>query len=600
MIKELSKTDTSVIKGIGILCIITHNLFHWCGPLTGKENEFWFIWDNIFYFFRAFYEHPADSFNIFFSYLGHYGVQLFIFISGYGLAKSMIKSPQKYFSFLKTRCLKLYILLIIAFVFHFMFAITAYYHVLNWEEIRSFIYKFLFVHTFIPNEGLSLNGPLWFIGLIFQLYILFPLIFHLTQKYGIKAFIAIVIISYTIVYICQYVHILPDGLFVMQNFPGHLPEFALGVLFATSQKKCNNWILLIVSIIVFCLGNFYMAAYPLTFLSITYIFICLYMMLAKSNQNAAKRFLIYFGNISMIIFAIHSQVRWPFAELALKANNAWYTLMLYVFFMISIVILSLAAKIMYEWLTKAFSNLKISKPKNMIPIVCLIALFFTGCNNDSKTFIYPNSKVWAHRVNDTTVAMKKSKCFDGLEVDVYYSEYQNKIFVGHNAEDTTNNLQLCNWFDAIEKPAEKYFWIDFKNLEPQNADKAADIIYSIMENKGMKDNLLVESYDTKALKIVKKHGLRVILWTENPQWNNVDTATWIADTKKMIDELKPDAISNEAEMYELLTEYFPSQNIHLWNTPSEYSEPDIEFTRRLCQDKSVKVVLVDYDEPINY
>ncbi|MBQ3991489.1 MAG: hypothetical protein II630_11585, partial [Bacteroidales bacterium] len=74
------------------------------------------------------------------------------------------------------------------------------------------------------------------------------------------------------------------------------------------------------------------------------------------------------------------------------------------------------------------------------------------------------------------MAKEKSKHFNGLEVDVYYSEYQNKIFVGHNIEDTANNLQLDKWFDAIDNPAKKYFWIDFKNLSSKNADIAADII----------------------------------------------------------------------------------------------------------------------------
>ena len=599
--KVLTKEDTSILKGIGILCIIMHNFFHWGQPLNGKENEFLFNPDNIFCFFRAFAEYPADSFNIFFSYLGHFGVQLFIFISGYGLAKSMLSKPQKYLPFIADRLKKIYPLIIIAYIFHFLFAIIAYGHVLEWKENLSFIYKFLFVHTLVPNEALSLNGPLWFLGFIFQMYLIFPLLFKLIQKYGAKAFAAIGIISYAIVYSCLYVDILPQGISVMQNFPGHLPEFALGILFATSSKKINNWILLIISIIVFCAGNFYKAAYPLTFISLTYIIICLYMLVSREKHtNIASKSLIFMGNLSMVVFATHSQLRWPFVSLAINASNPWYTIAMLLLFLASAIIVALAAKVMYQRMIDLLSKIKPANKGNIIPVICVIALFSASCKQTNNAFTYPDSKVWAHRANDTTAAMEKSKSFDGLEVDVYYSEYQNKIFVGHNAEDTANNLQLEKWFGAIGCPAEKYFWIDFKNLDTKNADKAADIICSIMENKGMKDNLLVESYDTKALKIVKKHGLRVILWTENPQWNNVDTATWIADTKKMIEELKPDAISNEAEMYKLLTEYFPCQNIHLWNTPSEYTEPDIEFTRLLCRDKSVKVVLVDYDEPINY
>lgn len=117
----------------------------------------------------------------------------------------------------------------------------------------------------------------------------------------------------------------------------------------------------------------------------------------------------------------------------------------------------------------------------------------------------------------------------------------------------------------------------------------------------MNDNVFVESYNVDALKKIKGNGLRTILWTENLKWNNVDTAQWIADTKKMIGELSPDAISNEEAMYELLVNYFPEQNIHLWQkTPTKHKTENIQTTRKLCQNKSVKVVLVDYDKPIEY
>ncbi len=234
---------------------------------------------------------------------------------------------------------------------------------------------------------------------------------------------------------------------------------------------------------------------------------------------------------------------------------------------------------------------------NFLFIIAFFSLL-TSCTRPD--FCYPESKQWAHRVNDTTVAKEKSKHFNGLEVDVYYSEYQNKIFVGHNIEDTANNLQLDKWFDAIDNPAKKYFWIDFKNLSSKNADIAADIICSIMESKGMDDNLFVESGDSKALKKIKKYGLRVILWTENLQWNNVDTATWITDTERIIEELAPDAISNEDAMGELLIDHFPEQNIHLWQTPTEQKEKSNQRIIDLCNNNSVKVVLVDNDEPIAY
>lgn len=66
------------------------------------ENEFEFNDENVFKFLSAFAEYPMESINILLSYLGHYGVQLFIFISGYGLAASMLNTYKGYKSFIVT------------------------------------------------------------------------------------------------------------------------------------------------------------------------------------------------------------------------------------------------------------------------------------------------------------------------------------------------------------------------------------------------------------------------------------------------------------------------------------------------------------------
>ena len=235
-----------------------------------------------------------------------------------------------------------------------------------------------------------------------------------------------------------------------------------------------------------------------------------------------------------------------------------------------------------------------------LPLAILLILLSLLTNCDRPNFNYPQSKIWAHKVNDTATAREKSKKFAGLEVDAIYSEYQDKIFVGHNPEDTANDLQIDDWINCVENPSQKCFWIDMKNLDSHNAEPISKKILGIMDKHNMTDNIFVESPDVNALKKIKHSGLRVILWTENPVWNKIDTATWIEHTKGKIKELCPDAISNEAEMYELLTENFPEQNIHLWQTPAKYNEGNVETTKKLCNNKSVKVVLVDYDKPISY
>ncbi len=229
--------------------------------------------------------------------------------------------------------------------------------------------------------------------------------------------------------------------------------------------------------------------------------------------------------------------------------------------------------------------------------ILLLAVFFSiGCSRTE--FEYPESKIWAHRVNDTPTLKNKEHKFDGFEVDVVYSDFQDKLFVAHDSADTANNLQLCEWFDALENPAEKYFWIDAKNLQNDNAGDISKAISNIKNKHNIGDRIFVESQSISALRKMRRNGFRIILWLNNLKWNNIDTATWISQTQSQIEELNPDAISNESGMFELMTEKFPNQNIHIWQTPAKYNEKNVQRTKQMAEKEAVKIILVDYDSAV--
>ena len=87
--KVLTKRQCDVLRGIAIMGIFLHNFCHW---LHGghHENEYlffkehsmrmWDYWNNVF-------SGNFDGFEFiqFFSFFGHYGVPLFLFLSGFGL-----------------------------------------------------------------------------------------------------------------------------------------------------------------------------------------------------------------------------------------------------------------------------------------------------------------------------------------------------------------------------------------------------------------------------------------------------------------------------------------------------------------------------------
>lgn len=213
-------------------------------------------------------------------------------------------------------------------------------------------------------------------------------------------------------------------------------------------------------------------------------------------------------------------------------------------------------------------------------------------------FTYPESKTWAHRVNTMEEARIKSSVFEGLEIDLYYNPRTDQLLLGHDLQDTINGLNLDAWLEAVEEPAAHYYWLDMKNLNADNAARIADNINRVAEKWHITDHVMIEQWDVSALKIIKKHSLHVILWVDNLYESGHSEEKWRLTMQKDIDNLHPNAISGNYQMFHILTECFPEQNIHLWDTPKEYNETNVTHTRMLIQHPSIKVVLVDYPESV--
>lgn len=379
--KALTKKDTSALKGFAILCIVFHNFFHWMAPSPG-ENEFVFYPECVHNFFRLLGEQPSEFINIIFSYLGHYGVQIFVLLSGYGLAVSMLRHEKDWTTFIVDRLKKLYPLLLTAIIVFILYVIVNEHRILRPNEWSVVWQELLFIHTLIPDSWLSLNGPWWFFALIFQLYLLFPLLFRFIRKHDWKAFATVCVISYTLIFLFRNVFNIYHGEIIMMNAPGHLPEFCLGILLAQHQNEKIHPAWLILSVAVFCLGNFYAVFYPFTFLAVSIIVLFAYQGAKKLpyKKGWIANDMIYFGDISMVLFAVHGLFRKAFLDLAPTFDGFWGHALIFVLFFITVWGVSLAAKHLYDGLVQMFGLIKIreSKASHIVGIVLQTAfgLFF--------------------------------------------------------------------------------------------------------------------------------------------------------------------------------------------------------------------------------
>lgn len=241
---------------------------------------------------------------------------------------------------------------------------------------------------------------------------------------------------------------------------------------------------------------------------------------------------------------------------------------------------------------------------HLLPALLFMALLVTGCRRPPVQLdgglLVPCNKVWAHQVDDTLTAQAKEKLFDGMELNIVYSASQHQLFVGHNVMDTIKGLTLQQYLASLKRPQELCLWLDLKNITYNTADSISELIKELLTPYGLLDRAFVESTDPWSLEIVKYHGLHTSLWVESFYYQGIDTASWVEKVNERIQRAHPDAISCEYKMFGALTEFFPDHNIFLWHTPADMTPENVELTKTFCQHPSVKIVLVDYDQPIKY
>ncbi len=331
---ELNLEQVSIYKAIGILLIVIHNFMHWLpGP---KEMEFEFEEGKFLFFIESIANEPERFFQFSMSYLGHFGVQIFIFLSAYGLTKKFLLGNPSYWQFIRKRAWSIYPSFILAILFWAV--ITAEYAIgrsaplaLLIENFQSILYKLVLVSNFMPDERLKLVGPWWFISLIFQVYFVFPLLFNLLKKYGSYFLIALSITTVSLMVVTNGV--IGD---VNLNYTiiGHMPELCLGMYLASRDKKAISipiWII-ILAVIIFLAGNVIEPLWFLNHVSILVVMIACFVALTSFIQRThyVKAFFLFTGSISMHLFLVNGFLRTPFIYYA-RDDNTWLMALLYCF-----------------------------------------------------------------------------------------------------------------------------------------------------------------------------------------------------------------------------------------------------------------------------
>ena len=247
----LSRTESSALRGIAILGIILHNYCHFLG-FAVKENEYKFDSSRPMQFLDKLFSLDSDLFIHFFSFLGHYGVPIFLFISGYGLVKkyeahpkggepasAKEASPSGRFggAFIKKHFLKLFRLMVIGylvFIGIYLLRHSDGAQVYSWDRVLAQLTMTINFFYFDPDHIIK-PGPYWYFGLMLQLYILYILVIHRWRSNWLLVALAIGSVALESYFVDS-----PDWLnYIRYNFIGALLPFCMGIWIAREEEPLS-------------------------------------------------------------------------------------------------------------------------------------------------------------------------------------------------------------------------------------------------------------------------------------------------------------------------------------------------------------------------
>jgi len=157
------------------------------------------------------------------------GVNLFLFLSGFGLTASQMQKNLSIGGFYKKRLLKLFSpfwLSLIVFLFLDFFILKISY---SWDYIAK-AFVGIFTHADLYQD---INSPLWYFTFIFGYYLLFPLLFFKKRPWLTALFL------YLAGYLIIYYKPAPLD-YVLHLYKLHIFAFPLGVLAAWAVTKLKS------------------------------------------------------------------------------------------------------------------------------------------------------------------------------------------------------------------------------------------------------------------------------------------------------------------------------------------------------------------------
>lgn len=325
----LSRTECSALRGIAIIAIMLHNYCHWLG-FAVKENEFTFNVGNSERLWNAVC-HPDDMLPVhLLSYFGHYGVPVFLFLSGLGLVLKYERREEPVHGavpFIRYHYLKLLRMMIPGFAAFIIFDLIT---PGSWHyQAENVIGLLLMLANLFPDpDRVIWPGPYWFFGLMLQLYAVYRLLLY-RRHWGWT--VGLIALCWLPQAFCA-----PSGDVLNRlryNCIGGVLPFGVGILFARYSSAAalgnvSRWawaggcLLFSALMLPMCFGYQSWLFAPLLLIAAS---VCL----VKSLPVWVIARLEWFGSISAAMFVIHPVLRKIFIPVS-RRGDVYDGLLLYI------------------------------------------------------------------------------------------------------------------------------------------------------------------------------------------------------------------------------------------------------------------------------
>ena len=306
------------------------------------------------------------------------GVQLFIIVSGFGLAWSLVNDPNSgefsVLHFYKRRLARIYPEWVIV---HCLFAAAGFLGLATGAPsvFRKGFYLSLLGIRFTPGLMYAYAPAWWFFGLLVQLYLVFPVLWLLMRRWGpARLFLWGCVVAFPIRMLGLLLfHDYLDPWSRGAIFIAQLPSFALGIaaaaVFASQPDRiarlAKGWLLVMIGILVFLVGN----AMCLSLIGMTVgpfviglgALMALWPLIAISpNAGASKSGpLSWIGRHSLSIFLVHHLVISRFLPNSLGGGRLSFFLRLTLAIFATLgsaILLEQIARVAFQTLSRVFKR----------------------------------------------------------------------------------------------------------------------------------------------------------------------------------------------------------------------------------------------------